>query len=157
MDDAKASSVSIRPARVQDAGEVRKLAHDAYAFYIPRMDREPAPMLADYRPLIEKGCVAVAEESGTILGILVSYPCDGHLHVENVAVAPAGQGKGVGRALMAHAERAAQQQNLPAIRLYTNEVMTENIPFYTALGYAITGRSVEDGYKRIFFRKELGN
>lgn len=157
MVDAKASSVSIRPARTEDASEIRALVRDAYALYIPRMDREPAPILADYSSLIDTGFVTVAEQSGSIRGILVSYPRDGHLHVENVAVAADGQGTGVGRALMAHAERTAGEKNLPAIELYTNEVMTENIPFYTALGYAITSRTVEDGYKRIYFRKELGN
>ncbi len=155
MGDAKAPPFFLRPARAEEAGEIRALVRDAYALYVPRMDREPAPMLADYSSLVDAGAVMVAEDSGSILGILVSYQRDHHLHVENVAVASGGQGRGIGRALMAHAEQSARRQNLSAVELYTNEVMTENVPFYTALGYAVTGQTVEEGYKRIYFRKEL--
>ena len=56
---------------------------------------------------------------------------------------------------MARAEARAQEMSLGAIELYTNEVMEENFPFYAALGYAVTGRDVEDGYNRVYFRKGL--
>ncbi|MGI9385994.1 MAG: GNAT family N-acetyltransferase, partial [Methyloligellaceae bacterium] len=89
--------------------------------------------------------------------ILVSFARGDHLHVENVAVSAAAQGRGVGRALMDRAEEQARNLGLNAVELYTNEVMEENFPFYAALGYVITGRAVEDGYKRVYFRKELGD
>jgi hypothetical protein len=42
------------------------------------------------------------------------------------------------------------------VTLYTNEAMVENRRLYARLGYAETGRRVEDGYRRVFFRKRLG-
>lgn len=33
--------------------------------------------------------------------------------------------------------------------------MTENIPYYPSLGYEEIGRWQEDGFDRVFFRKEL--
>lgn len=146
---------TLRKAQPYEAGAIRELVHEAYAPYVPRMGREPAPMLADYPALIEQGAVTVAEAEGILGGVLVCYARRDHLHVENVAVAPAAQGRGVGRALMRAAEAEARRQGLGAIELYTNEVMAGNFPFYAALGYAITGREVEEGYNRVFFRKEL--
>ena len=39
--------LEIRPARAGDVEDVRRLVRDAYAVYIPRIGREPAPMGAD--------------------------------------------------------------------------------------------------------------
>lgn len=148
-------AVSFRRAEAGEAEAIRALVRDAYALYVPRMGREPAPMVADYAGLIASGMLEVAELEGVIVGILVCYGRADHLHVENVAVSSSAQGKGVGRALMARAETRAWELSLGAIELYTNEVMEENLPFYAALGYAETGRRVEDGYNRVFFRKEI--
>jgi len=144
-----------RAAVTSEAEAVQSLVRSAYALYISRLDHEPAPMLADYADLIEKDHVQVAEEEGLMLGILVSYPRGSHLHVENIAVAPDGQGRGIGRALMVRAEEQAREIGLDIIKLYTNEVMQENFSFYAALGYEITGRAVEEGYNRVFFRKDI--
>ncbi|GBE42265.1 putative acetyltransferase [bacterium BMS3Bbin10] len=146
---------TIRPASAADAGAVRALVRDAYALYAPRMDREPAPMLADYEALIAQGAVSVFEAEGEIAGILVCYERGAHLHVENVAVATNSQGRGIGRELMAFAERQALARGLASVELYTNEVMGENLEFYEALGYEVVERAEEEGYSRIFFRKVL--
>lgn len=145
----------IRPARSEDSDNIRALVRGAYALYVPRMGREPAPVTADYKALVAEGHVVVAEDDGGMLGAMVSYARGDHLHVENVAVAPSAQGKGVGKALMERAEVKAESLRLHAIELYTNEAMEENLPFYEALGFRITGRRVENGYNRVYFRKEL--
>lgn len=145
----------IRPARTEDAERIRSLVREAYALYVPRMGREPAPMTADYEALAAADHVVVAEEGDDMVGAMVSYARGDHLHVENVAVAPSAQGRGVGTALMERAEAKAERLKLHAIELYTNEAMEENFAFYESLGYAITGRRIEDGYGRVYFRKEL--
>ena len=43
------------------------------------------------------------------------------------------------------------------MRLYTNEAMTENLSFYPRHGYRETGRAVQDGFRRVFFSKTVGN
>ena len=58
-----------------------------------------------------------------------------HLLIENVAVAPRRQGRGLGHVLVAHAEHTAAHLGLTEVRLYTNERFAENIQFYHALGY----------------------
>jgi ribosomal protein S18 acetylase RimI-like enzyme len=119
------------------------------------MDREPAPLRADYATLIAGGVVYTLAADGGIRGVLVMMPRAGDLFVENVAVDPAFQGRGLGRQLLAFAERAARAARLGAIRLYTNEVMTENLEFYGRLGFVEEARRMEDGYSRVFLRKGL--
>jgi len=87
--------------------------------------------------------------------VIVLIPGDDHLLVENVAVDPAMQGRGLGRELMAFAERRAAELELPELRLYTNQLMTENLALYPALGYTETGRRVEDGFARVYFSKRI--
>ena len=151
-------STSIRPAPPADLAAVRACVEAAYAKYVPRIGKPPGPMLAGYARLIADGCVHVAEageRGGRLLGLIVLVDEPDHLHVENVAVAPEAQGRGLGRALMAFAEDEARRRGYGEIRLYTHRKMVETPPFYAALGYAETGRGVQDGYDRIFFRKRL--
>ena len=146
----------IRPARPDEAFWVRALVRRAYALYIPRMGKEPAPMLADYGALIAGGEVHVLEEKGEAVALIVIYPKDDALFIENIAVDPVAQGKGHGRALLAFAETEARRLGLKALRLYTNAAMTENLAFYPGLGFRETERREEDGYKRVFFEKRVG-
>ncbi len=127
----------------------------AYARYVERIGRLPAPMTADYAGLIEAGLVHVADAGAGVEGLIVLVPAVDHVLVENVAVAPEHQGRGLGRALMAFAERRAREAGVRELRLYTNERMTENLGFYPALGYEETDRRVEDGFSRVYFRKRL--
>ena len=41
------------------------------------------------------------------------------------------------------------------LRLYTNQLMTENLALYPALGYTETGRRAEDGFARVYFSKRI--
>jgi ribosomal protein S18 acetylase RimI-like enzyme len=145
----------LRPARPEDAGRLQEIARLAYELYLPRMDRPPAPMLADYRALIVAGQVEVLEAGGAVLGFIVAFPRKGDYFVENLAVAPACQGAGHGRFLMAGAEARARKQGLARVRLYTNEIMTENLAFYRRLGYHEEDKRLEDGYRRVYFVKAL--
>ncbi len=149
-----------RLAEAADAAAVAACAKAAYEIYLPRMDRPPAPMLADYGAAIAAGEVhllelAGLELAGRVVGFLVMRADAGHLFIENVAVHPDFQGRGFGRRLMALAESSARARRLPLLRLYTNVVMTENLPFYRALGFVETERLREEGYDRIYMEKRL--
>ena len=53
------------------------------------------------------------------------------------------------------AESLARRLDLPAIRLYTNVKMTENLPFYESLGFLEVERRREDGFDRVYFSRSL--
>lgn len=143
----------IRAARFDDIPAVNAIVQTAFAPFVPRIGRNPAPMEQDYAALASQGRLWVAEDAGDVAGLLVCFPKDDVFFVETVAIAPGHQGQGIGRLLMGHAEMLAAKHHKPAVALYTNAAMTENITFYDRLGYSITERRVEDGFERIFFEK----
>jgi ribosomal protein S18 acetylase RimI-like enzyme len=146
---------SVRPAEPEEAAAVGDLVRASYSKYVERIGREPAPILEDYAALIRAGEVWVLAEGEELLGVLVMRPAEDHLFVDNVAVAPGHQGRGLGRELVAFAEARARRDGLPEVRLYTNEKMHENLAVYAKLGFEETGRRLDGGYRRVFMRKRL--
>ncbi len=144
-----------RPATAADLPAIREVVGAAYARYLSRMDRPPAPMLADYGAAVDAGELWV---TGQPVAGLIELTEDGDaLHVGNVAVHPGSQGTGLGRLLMDFAERRAILLGHTRLSLYTNEVMTENQAIYTHLGYREVGRHADDGYRRVYMEKLLAS
>ena len=88
-------------------------------------------------------------------GLLVLIPEADAMLLDNVAVHPSAQGRGLGRQMMMFAEQAARDAGYKAIRLYTNAMMTENIALYARVGYVETHRGVEKGLHRVYMTKKL--
>ena len=147
------AATRIRPARAADRAAIERIARAAYAPYVPLIGRAPAPMVADFAAAIAAGRVWVA--GAPVAGYVVAWPSGDHWHLENVAVDPAAQGRGLGRALIGHVEALARRSDAAAVELYTNARMTGNRRLYPRLGYVETGRRVEAGFDRVFFRKAL--
>jgi len=147
---------TLRLATPADLATVQEIARAAYGHYIARIGREPGPMLDDYAALIGAGRVHVVEQDGGVEGFVVLIPQEDAMLLDNVAVAPDAQGAGLGRLMMAFAEWAAVEAGYGAIKLYTNEAMTENIALYARIGYAETHRAEEKGLRRVYMRKPLG-
>ena len=146
----------IRQATAADEAAIRNCAGQAYARYISLIGRKPAPMLADFSAQIAAGHVHVATDGdGAFQGFIVFYPEDRHMLLENVAVLPDAAGKGIGKALIRLCEDEARRQSLAAVRLYTNEKMTDNLSIYPRLGYAEVARCSEHGFNRVYFEKRL--
>jgi N-acetylglutamate synthase-like GNAT family acetyltransferase len=146
---------AVRHATASDVPAIRAVAESAYAAYVPRIGRPPAPMTADYAAAVRSGLTWVAESGGEVVGLLVLVVCSDHLLLENVAVLPSAHHRGIGARLLALAEDQARARGLGEVRLYTNEAMTENLAWYPRRGYAETHRAEQDGYRRVFFSKRL--
>lgn len=145
----------IRAATAGDADRVQTIARAAYANYVARMGREPPPMLADFPALIAAGIIVVIESAGVVCGYMAAWPEPDVYLVDNLAVEPARQGKGLGRFLIEYAVDEARRLNLPALRLYTNVAMRENLAIYRHLGFVETARVLEDGLHRVHMRLTL--
>lgn len=146
---------ALRPARPADAPAVTALVRAAYARWVPRLGREPAPMTEDDAALIAAGAVTLLEDAGALLGVLVLIPEPDALLIENVAIAPDAQGRGLGGLLLAEAERVGREIGRCRVRLYTNAAMTENIGFYARRGFVETRRATEHGLHRVYMEKPL--
>jgi GNAT superfamily N-acetyltransferase len=150
-----ADSIVVRPAVPTDAAAVSDLVDAAYRGYVPRIGQRPAPMDADYADLIDAGQVWVAESDTVIHGVLVLLVHSDHLLLENIAVDPGSQGRGVGSLLMQTAEDQARDASVPEVRLYTHQAMTENHGYYERRGFTETHRRVDDGFGRVFYTKRV--
>lgn len=144
-----------RLANVNDRAAVQACVDAAYARYVPRIGKKPAPMVADYDALIRQGLVQVLERDGGCAAILVGFPEDDHWFIENIAVDPRHQGHGLGKALIDVAIAEARRLGLGALLLYTNEAMTEALGFYQRLGFVEVDRRLEDGFRRVYMRLAL--
>jgi GNAT superfamily N-acetyltransferase len=145
----------LRLATSEDRPAVEAIVEAAYKHYIARIGRKPGPMLDDYGAQIAAGRVHVMECEGAPKGVLVLIPEPDAMLLDNVAVDPSAQGKGLGREMMIFAEEAARKAGYKTIRLYTNVMMTENITLYARVGYVETHRAVEKGLHRIYMTKQL--
>jgi ribosomal protein S18 acetylase RimI-like enzyme len=133
----------IRRATEDDVARIVEIARAAYIKYVPRMGREPPPMLADFAAEVAAGRVVVIEIARAVGGYLISWPKMEAYFIDNIAVDPARQGLGLGRQLMEYAVREAKRHNSSAIQLYTNATMTENLAMYAHMGFVETHRVME--------------
>jgi GNAT superfamily N-acetyltransferase len=143
----------VRLATAVDHAGVVACVRAAHAHYVPRMGQQPAPMLADYAALVAAGQVRVIGSADDIRAALVSEARAEHVFIEDVAVRPDLQGHGLGTRLLAVDGQDARRLRLPELRLYTHELMTENLDYYVRRAFEEIARRVEDRYARVFMRK----
>jgi GNAT superfamily N-acetyltransferase len=130
-------TLELQRALAADAEAVRTLTRQAYAKWVPLIGREPKPMQADYARAIAAHRIDLAYKDGVLAGLIETIEQPDHLLIENVAVSPAFQGQGIGRALLAHAEQLAAALGCGEVRLYTNQRFAENVALYLKLGYRL--------------------
>jgi ribosomal protein S18 acetylase RimI-like enzyme len=147
---------AFRRATPSDAAYVAELVDAAYRPYVERIGMTPGPMTDDYGQVLRTRQVTVAERGAAVEGVIVLNVTDEGFVVENVAVHPACQGTGIGRALLEHAEAEARKAGFNSIYLYTHEKMTENISLYTRIGYVEYDRRPQRDFALVFMRKRLG-
>ena len=127
----------LRAASSADVAAIEALIAAAYAKWVPLIGREPKPMTVDYARALVDHRIDLIEADGALCGLIEMAVEERALLIVNVAVAPDRQGQGLGRRLLAHAERVAAERGLARLRLYTNGLFTENIRLYERFGYRI--------------------
>ena len=145
----------VETAKAEDVPTIKPMIDAAYSKYIERLGKLPAAMTADYDKLVETQSLYVLRVSGNVVGSILLSRDDDSIKVNNLVVDPSAQGRGYSRVLMDHAEDMARAQSLAAITLFTNEKMHENITLYRKIGFTETSRKTEDGFNRVFFRKNV--
>jgi GNAT superfamily N-acetyltransferase len=147
--------LSLLPATAEDVGAIRSLTREAYSKWVAVIGREPKPMTADYAAAVKKHRIDLLYLDGKIAGLIEMIPDAHHLLIENVAVSPALQGRGLGRKLLAHAEQVAASLGHSKIKLYTNKLFAENVRFYQKLGYGVDREEAWTGGVAVHMSKSL--
>lgn len=76
--------------------------------------------------------------------------------VRRMWVAPAARRQGLGRRLLAEAEKLAATNGANLVRLDTNSALPEAIDLYRSAGYGEIARYNDNAYAHHWFEKELG-
>jgi N-acetylglutamate synthase-like GNAT family acetyltransferase len=147
--------ITLRRAEAADAAAIRALVRDAYAKWVPLIGREPRPMSADYDKAVRDHRVDLLYLGDTLAALIETIDEPDCLLIENVAVAPAFQGRGLGRHLLAYAEALAVAAGQARIRLFTNKLMVANQQLYAALGYGFDGEEAFPGAIAVHMSKPI--
>jgi GNAT superfamily N-acetyltransferase len=145
----------LRRATPADAPAITALVRAAYGPYESLIGRTPLPMLADFGEAIRDHEVWVLDATGVVVGLLELVERPDHLWIEDVAISPDWQRRGLGRRLLGFAEDEALGRGLPELRLLTNERYLDNIAMYERYGYRETHREPHQGTDLVHFRKPL--
>lgn len=148
--------LDIQQATPAEMAEVVALVDAAYTKWIEVLGGKPMPMTTDYAPLIAQQYVYSIREGSELVAVLVIWPEEDTFYIDNIAVSPAHQGRGIGAQLMAFAEQQARALNLPRITLMTNIKMEYNQAYYIKHGYVEIHREVlPNGRIGVWMQKQL--
>src|SRR5580704_16350116 len=150
-------TAQLRRATTADVAIVRALTRSAYAKWVPLIGREPKPMTADYVEALAKHRFDLLYVEGKLAALIETIAKVDHLLIENVAVSPPFQGRGLGRKLMAHAEKVAASLGFRQTKLYTNKLFAENIQLYRMLGYHVDREEGFTGGVVVHMSKSIGS
>ncbi|TIO53069.1 MAG: GNAT family N-acetyltransferase [Mesorhizobium sp.] len=131
------SSIEFRSAGPADVAAIKTIVRAAYAKWVPVIGREPLPMRADYDKALDEHQFELAIEHGRVVGLIETMAHEDHIWIENVAVAPGAQGRGIGRRLLDSAERKAVEAGCRELRLLTNGAFAANVMLNRKHGYVV--------------------
>jgi GNAT superfamily N-acetyltransferase len=149
--------VTISRMQASDAGEILTIQRAAFvseALIYGDPDMPPlVQTLEELRAEIEDGEGWVARVGPRLVGVLRCRETDELLLIGRIAIAPDMQGSGIGRALLAAAERHSLA---PEAELFTGSLSEANLRLYERCGYRITERVDNgDGTEQVFMRKRI--
>ena len=132
-------SIALRTATTDDVPKIAALLNVAFAMewdFINR-DRTSAEEIARY---FESGTFFVVDGgSGALASCMYLEQRGDRMYLGMLAVSPAAQGRGIGRQMMAAAERHAASLGCGAIDIRIIDRRTELPPFYRSLGFTENG------------------
>lgn len=130
----------IRPAALEDAPAVTRVVVAA-GMFSPEESAFIPDLLADFLASPEDARHGfVVHDDGSVLGVAYWRPievADGVVDLTMIGIDPAAQGRGLGRALMRHAEAQVRDagQRLVLVQTSGSEQYAGTRRFYAALGY----------------------
>ena len=134
---AEAAGLSIRQARAADREDLARLSTELGYPMSPAQTQARLAEIADHAD----HAILVAESDGRVVAWLqVSLPrifeSPRQAEIAGLIVEEGVRGRGVGRALVAEAERWSRDQGCSALRVRSNVIRERAIAFYRRAGFA---------------------
>jgi GNAT superfamily N-acetyltransferase len=154
--DSRVGAWTIRDATLTDAAAIAALIRLAFATQSrptsppPSALRETAATVTEHLgtgggAVAEDGD-AIAEDGGALVGAVLWNEDEGALYVGRLSVHPAHRRKGIARALIDAAERAARRQGFSRLTLGTRLVLEDNRRLFASCGFVETGTHRHEGF-----------
>jgi ribosomal protein S18 acetylase RimI-like enzyme len=129
--------ITFRLATSADRDAVEALQAAAYARNRRLLGVEPLPLQVDYADVFATKEVWLAEERGTLRGVLILEPRPNDVLIWSIAAAPDAQRQGLGQIMLDAAEIRAGQVGVRTMRLYTGAVLETLVHWYHRHGYEV--------------------
>lgn len=129
--------------------ELLALILDAFAYMDGIIDPPSSALMLTPASLAAKACVEtafLASLGDELLGCVFMADKPDHFYIGKLAVAPAAQATGIGRRLLAVAERHARKRGKPILELQTRMELVGNQQAFRKLGFSETRRTAHPGY-----------
>jgi ribosomal protein S18 acetylase RimI-like enzyme len=147
---------AIRPARRGDIHAIYELVDAAYDPLVEQLGVPPWHRQFNYLRAVHAGTLWLLHYETRIAGMVGLGGNGNVLSVETVAVSPAYQRRGLGRALIALAEAEARKRNCARLTLFTHERMIDARAFYRHLGFVETREIAHSGHNWVVLDKSVG-
>jgi ribosomal protein S18 acetylase RimI-like enzyme len=145
----------LRRARPSETEKIAAFQRAAYERNRTIIGVEPIPLQADYAKILSEYEVWLYEDEAKLAGVLILGPRPEDLLIWSVATAPDARRVGLGNRLLAAAETRARELGKRMMRLYTGELLVDNVAWYQRRGYAIERTEAMNDRRIVHMKKTI--
>jgi GNAT superfamily N-acetyltransferase len=145
----------LRRAQPSETEKIAAFQRAAYARNRTIIGVEPIPLQADYAKILTEYEVWLHESGDRLAGVLILEPRADDLLIWSVATAPDARRSGLGNRLLAAAEQRARRLGKRIMRLYTGELLVNNVAWYQRRGYTIEHTEVMSDRRIVHMKKTI--
>jgi ribosomal protein S18 acetylase RimI-like enzyme len=145
----------LRRAQPSETEKIAAFQRAAYERNRTIMGVEPIPLQADYAKILSAYEAWLHDEADRLAGVLILQPRADDLLIWSVATAPDARRSGLGNRLLVAAEARARALGKHVIRLYTGELLVDNIAWYQRRGFVIEHTEVTSDRRIVHMKKTL--
>ncbi len=152
--------IELRPVTPSEAKHCEAILRSAFGVYVQKLGRSQSENAYDWLPdAIAEQRVLCGHLGGRIVGVAIFNDDSLSRTIEQIAVAPEQQGRGIGSVLLNHLQKDAVAAGFKTLHLDTAEMMTDLLRLYERHGFRIIRRGPpthgRDPHVRVFMEKSL--
>lgn len=153
-------NMEIRNATAAEVQECENVLRAAFEDYVQKLGRKQSEDAYSWLPeAASQKRVLVAIDNSVIHGVAICAVSSGSWSIEQVAVNPRSQGRGIGSALIERIEQDATAAGVHILELDTAEIMTDLLRLYRRHGFEIARKGLpkhgRDQFVRVFMQKTI--